>query len=241
MTKALSTLTVSAILPPADAETDTLIRTFSNRLEETGDFRRRALPDRLAPTDGERALMQARIETIDHWLAPAREKAIVRIVGMVRGLMASVAVDDVQAVLSGYALVLKSFPEEVIEDVCQRFLDGRLGNRVYAPTPAEIAHECRLAVVEARAERGRIELILDAEVYRTPSPEDQERIQEAYRKYVAETTAQSAAPKGPAPEPLPEQRPTGLAADLEMRRARREAAERAADGGATPPQAHPAA
>ncbi|OHV17128.1 hypothetical protein BK022_07470 [Methylorubrum extorquens] len=47
-----------------------------------------------------------------------------------------------------------------------------------------------------------------------------------HAEFVADTAARNAAPKGPAPEPLPEQRPAGLAADLEMRRARREAAER---------------
>lgn len=225
MPKALSTVTTSSILPAADPATDTLIRTFGNRLEETGDFRRRALPDRLAPTEVERAAMEARGAEIDRWLAPARPAAIKRMVGLVRGLMASVAVDDVESVLDGYALVLRPYPETVIDDVCGRFLDGRLGNRVYAPTPAEIAHQCRLDIADAKAERARIDLILDAEIYRTPSPEDQERIQERYRQYVAETTKRAAAPTGPAPESLPERRDPKLAVDLERRRARREAAE----------------
>ena len=159
-------------------------------MEETGDFRRRALPDRLAPTSAECAELSRRLSVIDHSLAPAPPAAIKRAVGLVKGLMASAAIGDqsVDDVLNGYAMVLAPYPKAVVEDVCRRFLDGRLGNRVYAPTPAEIAHECRLAVADSHAERRRIMLILDAEVYKTPSPGEQAKIQAEYQRYLAETT-----------------------------------------------------
>lgn len=135
-------------------------------------------------------MMASRVEQIDRWLAPSRQAAIIRAVGLVRGAMAvpAGASDDVFSV---FVEVLKPFPEPVVEDVCRKFLDGRLGNRVYAPTPAEIAHECRLSVADALAERGRIMLVLDAEVYDTPSDAEREEIRQKLAEFMAETAAKS--------------------------------------------------
>jgi len=221
MAKALTTRTTPGhVLPMADTETDTIVRGLTNRLEDSSDWRRRALPDRLAPTEHERQVMTARVEVIDRWLAPSRKAAIIRAVGTVRGLMAIASSTGDADPLDGYAMVLAPFPEPVIEDICRRFLDGRLGNRVYAPTPAEIAHECRLAVAEALAERGRIALILDAEIYTTPSEADRAKIEELHREYVEDIAKR--AQTRPEPEPLKAFRDPTVLADLESRRLRRE-------------------
>jgi hypothetical protein len=193
MSKALSSSTPHRSLTRLDTRTDMLVRRFSNHLEETADFRRRAIPDRLAPTDDERRELKARVAEIDSGLGRASEASIRRAVGLVKGLMASPAIGEttVDEILSGYALVLAPYPQPVIEDVCRRYLDGRLGNRVYAPTPAEIAHECREMLAPIYAERARIALILDAEVYETPSPEQQAEVQAAYLAFVAETSSRA--------------------------------------------------
>lgn len=190
MTQALSTMTPRHVLPMADTKTDTLIRAFTNRLEEGSDWRRRALPARLAPTDEQRQMIAMRVEQIDRWLAPSRPAAIVRAVGLVRAGLATPAgsSDDVFQI---YVNVLKPFPEPVVEDICNRFLDGRLGDRVYAPQAAQIAHECRLAVADALAERGRIMLVLDAEVYDTPTEAEREDIKAKLAAFLAETGAKS--------------------------------------------------
>ena len=174
-----------------------------------------------------------RVTGIDRSLQPAPEPAIKRAVGLVKGLMASASIGEqsVDDVLNGYAMVLNPYPKAVVEDVCRRFLDGRLGNRVYAPTPAEIAHECRLAVADTLAERRRIMLILDAEVYATPSPEEQAKIQSRYREYVAETAERAERARKDSTV-----NPAGTGAgekaealrDLEARRLRREAVASAA-------------
>lgn len=90
-----------------------------------------------------------------------------------------------------YVNVLRPFPEPVVEDICNRFLDGRLGDRVYAPQAAQIAHECRLAVADALAERGRIMLVLDAEVYGTPTEAEREEIRQKLADFLAETGAKA--------------------------------------------------
>jgi hypothetical protein len=190
MTQALSHLTPRHVLPMADTKTDTLVRAFTNRLEEGSDWRRRALPARLALTDEERQMMAARVEQIDRWLAPSRPAAIIRAVGLVRaGLATPVGSSD--DVFQIYVNVLRPFPEPVVEDICNKFLDGRLGDRVYAPQAAQIAHECRLAVADALAERGRIMLVLDAEVYATPSEAEREEIKQKLADFLAETGAKA--------------------------------------------------
>lgn len=172
--------------------------------------------------------MAARVEQIDRWLAPSRPAAIVRAVGLVRAGLATPAAssDDIFQI---YVNVLRPFPEPVVEDICNKFLDGRLGDRVYAPQAAQIAHECRLAVADALAERGRIGLILDAEVYSTPSEAEREEMRVAMEKFAAETAAK--ARQGAAPMKQGEgadavaQRAAAEAhlADLAARKAKREA------------------
>ncbi|WP_156387771.1 hypothetical protein [Methylobacterium sp. Leaf399] len=162
-------------------------------MRETESFRHDAIPDRLALTEGERRSVSRRVEALNRYLAPAEPAAIKRMVGMVKGLMASTQVDgqSASAILDGYAMVLAPYPQVLIEDVCARFLDGRLGNRVYAPTPAEIAHECRNApdMIAAKAERYRLEAMLSVEVYRTPTAAEQDEIQAAYRDFVKDAVA----------------------------------------------------
>lgn len=140
----------------------------------------------------------------------------------------SVAETTVDEILSGYALVLTPYPQAVVEDVCARYLDGRLGNRVYAPTPAEIAHECREMLAPIYAERARIALILDAEVYATPSPAEQAEVQAAYLQFVADTNERAkggfAAVKEGEGSAAQADRAAANAhlSDLEARRAKRE-------------------
>lgn len=104
-----------------------------------------------------------------------------------------------------------------------------------------MANVCRELISDHLAERARINAVLDAEVYHLTSEADRATINRMHAEFVAETTVRNAAPKGPAPEPLPERRPSGLAADLEMRRVLREAAEREAGDETAPMKADPAA
>lgn len=130
--------------------------------------------------------MKARVDEIARWLSPSRDAAIVRAVETMRSslVIANGASDDA---VKAYVMVLKPFPEPVIEDVCRRHMEGRLGGRVYAPTPAEVAHECRLAVADALAERGRIALILDAEIYQVPTEAERAEVQRRHDAFVKET------------------------------------------------------
>jgi hypothetical protein len=190
MAQTLSTVTSGHFLAPTDKATDTVVQRLWAVMRESDNFRHDAITDRLAPTEAERGMLARRLDQVSHHLTPAKAAAIKRSVGMVKGLMASTSVDgqSAGAILDGYAMVLAPYPQALIEDVCTRFLDGRLGNRVYAPTPAEIAHECRSNpdLIAARAERYRLEAILSAEVYQTPSPEEQAEIQAEYQRYVDE-------------------------------------------------------
>ncbi|WP_238230927.1 hypothetical protein [Methylobacterium thuringiense] len=169
-------------------------------------------------------MLQARVEDIDRWLSPSRDAAIVRAVELMRGnlVIANNAGDDA---IKGYISILRPFPEPVVERVCQRFMDGRLGNRTYAPMPAEVAHECRLVIADTLAERGRIALILDAEVYASPTEADQAKIAARHAEFVAETTARARMPAKAAPEPPKPTISPAAVSDLASRQARREIRE----------------
>ena len=135
--------------------------------------------------------MRARMDDIDRWLSPSRRAAIVRAVELMRGnlVIANNSSDDA---VEGFVLVLSPFPEPVVESVCHRFMHGHLGDRTYAPMPAAVAHECRLAIADTLAERGRINAILDAEVYAAPTEEDRKKVAEAHAEFVAEAAQRSA-------------------------------------------------
>ena len=109
-----------------------------------------------------------------------------------------------------------------------RFLSGKVGNKVYAPTAAEMAEVCRSLISEPLAERARINAILDAEVYHVAGEAERAQIAAMHAEFVAETTRRAAPPKSTAPEPVSEMRDPNLAGDLDVRRKRREAAEREA-------------
>lgn len=227
MARTLAKLTPRGTLAPADTRTDSLVRTFAGRLEEGSDWRRRALPSRLAPTDEERELMQARLDDVDRWLSPSRRAAIVRAVELMRGnlVIPNSASDDA---VDGYVLILSPFPEPVIENVCARFMHGHLGDRVYAPMPAQVAHECRLAIADTLAERGRLNAILDAEVYAAPSEADRKKVADMHAEFVAETARQAQRMRPDLDSPrgnVPSTERMQAAAELEERRRTREARE----------------
>ncbi|WP_437871554.1 hypothetical protein ACSD7O_24910 [Methylorubrum extorquens] len=196
-----------------------------------------------APTDEQRAVLLTRRGEIDAGLVGADEVTIRENVGILRSSMATAQLGPqaMELAKKGFLLVLGQYPAWAVQETTLRFLDGRAGSGTYAPTAAEMANVCRELISDHLAERARINAVLDAEVYHLTSEADRATINRMHAEFVAETTARSAAPKGHAPEPLPEQRPTGLAADLEMRRARREAAERAAGDETAPMKADPAA
>lgn len=216
-------------IPPALARTAALIGYLHNNLEPIpGNFRRYALSAAAAPTDEQRAVLLTRRGEIDAGLVGADEVTIRKNVGILRSSMATAQLgpEAMQLAKKGFILVLGQYPAWAVQETTLRFLSGRAGSGTYAPTAAEMANVCRELISDHLAERARINAVLDAEVYHLTSEADRATINRMHAEFVADTAARNAAPKGPAPEPLPEQRPAGLAADLEMRRARREAAER---------------
>ncbi|MCE4223423.1 hypothetical protein HCU64_06640 [Methylobacterium sp. C25] len=177
--------------------------------------------------------MLARVDDIDRWLSPSRRAAIVRAVELMRGnlVIANSASDDA---IEGYVLMLTPFPEPIVENVCSRFMHGYLGDRTYAPMPAQVAHECRLAIADTLAERGRIKLVLDAEVYESPTEADHAKIAEHHAQFVKETAERSRMRSAQPREPERPHRNPAAMAELAERTARREAAERAAEAEPNP-------
>lgn len=239
MSTALSTVTdqdqrLPAIrdgIPPAPRRTAAVIGYLNNNLEPIpGNFRRYALSGAVAPTDEQRGLLLSRRAEIDAGLVGADQTTIRKNVGILRSSMATAQLgpEAVQLAKEGFILVLGQYPAWAVAEATMRFLSGKVGNKVYAPTAAEMAEVCRSLISEPLAERARINAILDAEVYHVAGEAERAEIAAMHAEFVAETTRRASAPRGRAPEPLGERRDPNLAGDLEARRARREASERAA-------------
>lgn len=220
---------ISGGIPVAPVRTAALIGYLHNSLEPIpGNFRRYALSGANEATPEQRALLMARRQEIDDGLIGADEVTVREQVGILRSSMATsqMSPEAMKLARQGFIMVLGRYPAWAVVETAMRFLDGRAGNKVYAPTAAEMAEVCRALISEPLAERARINAILDAEVYHVAGEAERAQIAAMHAEFVAETTRRASAPRGPAPEPLGERRDPGLAADLSARQARREAAER---------------
>lgn len=133
-------------------------------------------------------LMERRAE-IDDGLAAADDDTIKEKVGALRAVMASAqaSVETLTIARQAFIAVLSRYPAWAVTEACTRFLDGRAGNKVYAPTPAEIADVCRGLVADALTERARINAILDAEVYQAPTEAERAEVARRHQAFVEET------------------------------------------------------
>jgi len=179
---------------PASRELVDLIARFSSAIEEIpGQWRHRAILDTYAPKGAERQVLEARREALNAALTPADPDFIGRSISALKSAFPYRNEDssDVEKVKRLYIAALQSFPEWAISEACRRFLEGRVGNRTFAPTPPELAAECRSILVAVHEEAGKIDRILEAQVYRLPSPEQQRRIEEGFAKLRDELLSQA--------------------------------------------------
>ncbi|MFH7191116.1 hypothetical protein ACHWGL_29860, partial [Klebsiella pneumoniae] len=86
-----------------------------------------------------------------------------------------------------FIIVLGKYPAWAIVETAMRFLDGRAGNKTYAPTAAEMAEVCRRLISEDLAERARINAILDAEIYHAPTEQERAEVERRHQAFVEET------------------------------------------------------
>lgn len=154
-----------------------------------GNFRRYALSAAHEPTGEQRQMLMDRRAEIDVGLVGADDITIRERVGALRAVMASAAAgaETVAIAKQAFIAVLQRYPAWAVTEACTRFLDGRVGNKVYAPTPAEIADICRGLIAEPLTERARINAILDAEVYQAPSEADRVEVARRHQAFVEET------------------------------------------------------
>lgn len=154
-----------------------------------GNFRRYALSAAHEPTAEQRGALLDRRAEIDVGLVGADDIAIRERVGALRAVMASApaGAETVAIARQAFIAVLSRYPAWAVTEACTRFLDGRAGNKVYAPTPAEIADVCRGLVAAALTERARINAILDAEVYQAPTEAERAKVARRHQAFVEET------------------------------------------------------
>ncbi|NEU14648.1 hypothetical protein G3T14_21425 [Methylobacterium sp. BTF04] len=231
MTRSLSTIALPERrlpafrdgIPPSPQRTAALTAYLHNNLETMpGNFRRYALSAAHEPSAEHRAMLMERRAEIDDGLVGADDITIRERVGALRAVMASASAgaETVAIARQAFIAVLQRYPAWAVTEACTRFLDGRSGNKVYAPTPAEIAEVCRTLVAEPLTERARINAILDAEVYQAPTEADRAEVARRHQAFVEETARAAAMRRTQEGDT----RPRGDAADREA--AKRDLARR---------------
>lgn len=189
---------------PSPQKTAVLTAYLHNNLEAMpGNFRRYALSAAHEPTAEQRGALLDRRAEIDVGLVGADDITIRERVGALRAVMASAqaGAETVAIARQAFIAVLSRYPAWAVTEACTRFLDGRAGNKVYAPTPAEIADVCRGLVADALTERARINAILDAEVYQAPTEAERAEVARRHEEFVKQTARASDARVSAKPVP----------------------------------------
>lgn len=124
-----------------------------------------------APPPELRQAISTQIAAIDVWARPQRGDArrIVAAIGLLSSCMASRnSGQDTKSIILLYVNVLAEFPAWAVEETCTAYLNGKIGDGHWMPSPGEIANTCRERIIGLRAERDRIKRILAAEIVEPP-------------------------------------------------------------------------
>ena len=134
--------------------------------------------------------MSRRLGLVETWLAPAPQAAVIRAVGSLRQVLATQETsEEGRAIAKGlYLAALVRYPAWAVEQVCNRYVNGFLGDRKFMPSPADLAHEVRKLIEPQVAERARLIRVLDAEVIADVDPEMAERARTAAADLAARLT-----------------------------------------------------
>lgn len=169
---------MSAIVPsetkrvvrPAEPSRElmTLVSRFMNRLEETGDIRRRCISAKSLPTESERSVLEGRRAELNTSLAPDHEAARKTLLALL-GSFPSYGEDEETGrfILSACCRACASVPTWALNEASGRFLENRARipwNMANRPTPPQILAEARICMIPVEEELFRIAQVLDAEV-----------------------------------------------------------------------------
>lgn len=176
---AITTRSKSSPLVPTRAMDDLIGRLMGQMTPVSAVPGLYEISDACAPSAEARGALQGRADHLASGLTAAEPEAISRCITSL-GVVLPSRSTNAEAAKMELALTveaLKAFPEWAVANVCRRYLDGRLGNGRYAPTPPELAKACRELIAPFQAEAAKIQRILNAQVYREPTEEERARVQ----------------------------------------------------------------
>lgn len=135
-----------------------------NRLEADGLGYR--LPAECTPSDQQRIYLERRVSALDAYLSPATADEIADEIGGLLVALAARNADDTtkQVLFALYADGLRGLPYNAIAEACGAYRRGELGDRKWAPNPAQLR---QAVIVKARVleeERTKISRVLAARV-----------------------------------------------------------------------------
>lgn len=156
-----------------------LVSQFTNRLEENPDHRgHKLLSARLAPSGGERDVMEERRSYLREHLTPGDPRLMRPIVGVLLGAFPTFAVDretaETQVNLTVRAL--DDVPVWAVQEAAARFVKGRvrvLWDQQRAPTPPQIRGEAKHCMLPIEEEIGRLSAVLDATIVDNSASDDE--------------------------------------------------------------------
>lgn len=155
------------------------------------------ISSQLAPGEPERKAISARKAELDTALqATSKEAAASIIATLLHAFPGSAKSDQDRAdMLKVFVAALRDMPEWAIADVARRYLDGRLGEGRFAPTPAQFAVHVRDAIRPYLEEQHKAGMVLSASVYHAPTPEERARIASKADGLIKELVATATADK----------------------------------------------
>lgn len=158
-----------ALRPAAQSrEMSILVSRFQNRLEDTGDVRRKCISSTLLPTEPERAALEARRVALTD-AVNADTEGTRRVLLALLGSFPSYGEDSSSSelVLSACIRACSSVPTWAVQEAAGRFLENKVHipwDMAKRPTPPQILAEAKFCMLPVEEELHRIGQILDAEV-----------------------------------------------------------------------------
>lgn len=153
---------------PQSREIGLLVSRFQNRLEDTGDVRRKCISSTLLPSPVERQALETRRAALDAATA-ADNAGTRRVLLALLGSFPSYGEDSgsSELVLSACVRACSSVPTWAVQEAAGNFLENRVHipwDMAKRPTPPQILAEARWCMLPVEEELHRIGQILDAEV-----------------------------------------------------------------------------
>jgi hypothetical protein len=178
----------AALLEPTKQSPPWLTRS----LAALGDGFRPMIPEAAALTTGQRRWVEQAEERLGSHLVPALGAEIGKCVAVLQAQFPAREIDEGTAAAraEGYLMALDGVPLFALREAVKRAMRGEAGlNPSYMPKAPELRALVDRLSLPARAHRVHLRRLLEAEVERTPTPEERARVRDLVENLKASLAA----------------------------------------------------